>query len=560
MRSPRSNNGDKLHSALQHARRGFRVFPVHSVHDGHCTCGKHKCGSPGKHPRIKAWQTAATTNADEIRAWWKRWPDANIGIATGSGIVVLDIDPRNGGLESLNALESANAPLPPTLTARTGRGDGGKHLFFRSSEHVPNRELAPGIDLQSDGKFVVAAGSDHLFGGKYAWEDSTVPLAPLPMWVQQLVGSPRERDDHGRGDRAEPHQQARAGIDWVSHVRAWLRGRYGSERIPDGRRNKTLFKRVAGLLRGYGLSGPEIVGILQDCNQALCDPPMPEPDFEKFGEWIEEKWPRGRRRDLNLGQRITQMHAAARASTWMGKPGLSAFKCLLSLLLLAEQTGNGDIGISVRRLGLLAGMDKRTAAKARTLLCRRGWLERITRARQGRSGVYRLRLPPALANATVLHAGGRQVEAQGKDERRGKDTLTVPFESAGEGLDADEYRWRGFGPVGWLLLEELKNRTWASAAELARSLQLKTPTVRRQLQRLQKQALAVKDATGWHRGTGQVALTYALRRRDELKHFWHLDLPCCSLPPASKANKANQVPLRSLCSPNSPPLCIGTWL
>src|SRR5688572_11141260 len=103
--------------AVTLAALGLRVFPVHSVDlTGHCSCGT-ACGrNAGKHPRTSNGLLDATRDPDRIRAWWSRWPDANIAVATGTaaGIWVLDVDPANGGLESLEALEVANGELRPT--------------------------------------------------------------------------------------------------------------------------------------------------------------------------------------------------------------------------------------------------------------------------------------------------------------------------------------------------------------------------------------------------------------------------------------------------------------
>jgi putative DNA primase/helicase len=83
-----------LECALHFAGRKWHVFPLHSVRDGRCSCG-HDCGkNAGKHPRLKGGFKVATTDAAQIEAWWRKWPDANIGIATGaiSGVVVVDVD------------------------------------------------------------------------------------------------------------------------------------------------------------------------------------------------------------------------------------------------------------------------------------------------------------------------------------------------------------------------------------------------------------------------------------------------------------------------------------
>jgi Bifunctional DNA primase/polymerase, N-terminal len=66
---------------------------------------------------------------DQIKAWWIRWPNATIGARVPESLLVIDVDPRNGG--SLAELESLTGPLPATLTAWSGRDDGGRHLYFR---------------------------------------------------------------------------------------------------------------------------------------------------------------------------------------------------------------------------------------------------------------------------------------------------------------------------------------------------------------------------------------------------------------------------------------------
>ena len=107
-----------LDEALQYAARGWRVFPLHDTSSGKCSCGK-ACASPGKHPRTRHGVKDATTDAKQILAWWKRWPRANIGLATGSGLVVIDID-GPAGVTQLAELTSQYGKLAPTLTARTG--------------------------------------------------------------------------------------------------------------------------------------------------------------------------------------------------------------------------------------------------------------------------------------------------------------------------------------------------------------------------------------------------------------------------------------------------------
>jgi hypothetical protein len=163
---------ERLDAALGYAGKGWQVFPVHAVIDGRCTCGDPSCRYPGKHPRTLHGFKDATTDPKVINTWWSNWPDANVAIVTGaqSGLVVLDIDPRNRGFESLAELISMNGEIPRTLRSRTG--GGGRHIFFQHpGHHVKSHTMMPGIDLKGDGGYVVAPPSIHASGERYEWEE-----------------------------------------------------------------------------------------------------------------------------------------------------------------------------------------------------------------------------------------------------------------------------------------------------------------------------------------------------------------------------------------------------
>ena len=81
-------------AALEYAGHRWRVFPVHSIREGRCTC-RTACGrDAGKHPRTCNGVKDATTDERIIRKWWTWWPEANVAIATGraSGMWALDVD------------------------------------------------------------------------------------------------------------------------------------------------------------------------------------------------------------------------------------------------------------------------------------------------------------------------------------------------------------------------------------------------------------------------------------------------------------------------------------
>lgn len=107
----------------------WRVFPCWWPIDGHCACGDLQCESPAKHPLGAAVPHGfrdATTNTARIRRWWRRWPTANVAIATGrvSRIFVLDVDAHRAGDDTLVTLERQFGALPPTVTVQTPQGAG----------------------------------------------------------------------------------------------------------------------------------------------------------------------------------------------------------------------------------------------------------------------------------------------------------------------------------------------------------------------------------------------------------------------------------------------------
>lgn len=183
---------------IRYLEQGWSVLPLHSLWQGTCTCDRHPCPSPAKHPRVRweRWRAQAAP-PDLVAGWWARWPDANVGVVTGlvSGVAVLDVDPRNGGDVSLAAFEDRWGPLPITLEVRTG--GGGRHLWFRCDVPVASGPIAAGVDVKAEGGMVVVPPSVHVSGIRYHWrpggEPGEIEPARLPDWVV-------ERAPHRPGD------------------------------------------------------------------------------------------------------------------------------------------------------------------------------------------------------------------------------------------------------------------------------------------------------------------------------------------------------------------------
>lgn len=134
----------------------------------------------------------ATVDIETIRSWWARSPKAGIGIALAqSGLVAVDVDPRNGGNETFEILQSDHGSLRSEVSAFTG-GGGEHHVFVvppGMQLNLPGT-LGPGIDLKANG-YIVVEPSLHPSGKQYVWEASSNPLdgvapSPLPDWLRSL--------------------------------------------------------------------------------------------------------------------------------------------------------------------------------------------------------------------------------------------------------------------------------------------------------------------------------------------------------------------------------------
>lgn len=193
--------------ALEHAARGFKVFPV-----------KPMAARP---PLLKNWGDEATTDETKIRSWWSTWPNANIAIACGpSRLCVVDLDKKNGkdGRLELDALEVDTGRLPPTLTAVTPTG--GEHLYFRGEAATTVSRIAPGIDTRSaggQGGYVLAPGSVRP-EGPYKWSTAADHrIADLPTWLRDRAGAPRQANKE-RNELPPEDLDNEADIEWAKRM------------------------------------------------------------------------------------------------------------------------------------------------------------------------------------------------------------------------------------------------------------------------------------------------------------------------------------------------------
>lgn len=132
----------------------------------------------GKKPLTEHGFQDATTDPDIAAAWWRRWSDANIGLHCRD-FTVLDVDPRNGGNESLETLVEVHGPqFKDTVNVLTG--GGGIHYYYRGSTHMSH--AGQGLDVKSTGGYVILPPSVHPSGNSYEWEyePGEVDMLELP--------------------------------------------------------------------------------------------------------------------------------------------------------------------------------------------------------------------------------------------------------------------------------------------------------------------------------------------------------------------------------------------
>lgn len=238
-----------LSAALHFAQDlGWAVFPVSEKTKKPYT--PHGCKDAKKDPQA-------------IKAWWKRHPNASIGIATGSPshllVIDLDIDENKGldGMRELREWERDHKELPETVSAITGRG--GSHLYFKydGSEKYGNRAgILDGIDVRGDGGYVIAPPSLHPNGTEYQWEND-----PDDTKMSGITDTVKEFLSIGHTATQETFKLP--------------------DKIGAGKRNDTIY-RLACSMQSKGASDEAILAACSSENRARCIPPLTDDEVEKL--------------------------------------------------------------------------------------------------------------------------------------------------------------------------------------------------------------------------------------------------------------------------------------
>lgn len=275
-----------LRAALRYAAWGWKVFPLQ-----------------GKLPYPKTHgHRDATTDRDQIRRWWKKWPKANVGIACDdeNGPIVLDVDEPNTAKGELNGddlIDELALPETREAVSRPGR----RHLYFNAPLdaqaigriiRIRRQGEKYALDILGTGGYVVAPPSIHPATKKrYRWTRKA-RIRPLPESVLHLI------DEHRNGPLKLQKRTAAPPLPDVIH---------------EGERDNVLTS-LAGTMRRRGASEEAILEALRVENANRVVPPLSDKDLRRIAKSIARKPPAGTGEnfsDLGNARRFIAQHGDA---------------------------------------------------------------------------------------------------------------------------------------------------------------------------------------------------------------------------------------------------------
>lgn len=250
-------SNELLDAALLYASFGLKVFPLIPR---------------DKHPAIKGWQSKATTDESQIRQWWTNNPNYNVGIKTGDGLCVIDVDDKPDkhpvlGSDMLRDWEMEHGEISETVCAKTGTG--GMHYYFNVGDtHIDGCQSDTiFIDLRCDGNLIVAPPSIHPDTGlRYEWDISPedMPIAKASSTdkacIQWVYDNRRGADKDGKKEKVKmPKKQVKDG---------------------EGR-NNFLYEQGCSA-RAKGSDDDMIFAWLTSLNKLKCNPPLSDAELNKI--------------------------------------------------------------------------------------------------------------------------------------------------------------------------------------------------------------------------------------------------------------------------------------
>jgi hypothetical protein len=249
--------------AVRYATAGFYVFPI---------------AAGGKTPPlIKGWERRASNDPGHVEAWWRKWPDANIGVVPDlSGHFVLDIDVKGNkrGLNDLAKLENAHAALPETLTISTP--SGGEQRWFRGSSPT-SADDRDGLDFRGGRGAGKGRGYGLLPPSRTPAGVYTIRVrgraVEAPAW---LIAEGESRVGCARALAADPDVELDTPAA-ISSATAYLK--QVAPKAVDGEGGDARTYIVAEAVRDLGLSEGTCLGLMLEHYNPRCDPPWEDDEL-----------------------------------------------------------------------------------------------------------------------------------------------------------------------------------------------------------------------------------------------------------------------------------------
>ena len=324
-----------LEWAFKYESMGFSVIPILS--------------GPSKKPHLP-WAEYQKRRATEIeiRGWFKKWPDMNIGVVTGeiSNLLVVDTD-------TASAIVTVNDAIPESLPVPCQRTpSGGKHFFFLHKEGFSNRSNAGknvgGVDIRTTGGYVVISPSITGAGHGWSWMEGLgideVTTPEIPSNITNIINTSLSFYLCTGSQQEKAIKSAE-----VSEVS-------GSQLFVKGQRDEGLFHLANVMVKG-GLE-PELTLKALMILANACDPPFPEKEVE---EKVKSAINRAAKKERNITQELRD---------WVNESATGQFK----------------VSEYQRESAVVSKQDKHTLIVALKKLCDQGVIERIGK----RTGEYRI--------------------------------------------------------------------------------------------------------------------------------------------------------------------------
>jgi hypothetical protein len=412
---PEETPRDKRRAALAYARRGRPIFP---------------CKEGGKEPLTRHGFKDATTDEEQIRQWWKKYPDANIASPTGEVSDTLAVDHDLYKPEAIN-LKELETKLGPA--SRTGvaieTGSGGRQYLFRfpKGSNIRNTTgLLSGVDIRGEGGYILLPPSTTQ-GAYRRLDNRTLTDPPAPL-VERLTEPNRTRS-RGTGGTTAP-------------ITANLDG----PPILKGERDHSL-TRIAGKLHDGTRGLDDLTYDLMEINASRCAPPLTDREVCRIARSIHGRRPCRPGKPREVDGLIEELSDFWHSQKWKKIAGKSEARFARALIREGRKVGTpagGGLRVerSRRQMAEILGCHQNTVTNIAKRAEKNGWLRRDPdRRSEWKSGAFIL-IPPRQVCAISIHRGGVGPHTDG---RGGSTSLSRPEEKPANvaNLTTEHYRHRG---------------------------------------------------------------------------------------------------------------------